>query len=214
MIIEKKISIEDIALTYSTEKEEFLSLINEIDKENLKRLLIESIDLNLSDPNFSSLAEKIPMSIAGYNSHNKKHGYDGFIGEDYETAVEWVEHKPKKVSSKTNSKLNGSGGFADYTLTRLENDLSKKDKLTLMISGFVDSNLVYAFKVPHNYKPFMDHIKNKTILGENKKRILPTFSYKNYEGCEDIKMVYMVDNIDDYISNISGPFLKFLKDIK
>ena len=116
------------------------------------------------------------------------------------------------MASDTNKRLNGGGGYADYTLTRLANDKSKGDKLYLMVSGFVDSDLVYAFKLPHNHEGFMNHIEDKTkyFMGLGK-RILPTFSYKNYEDCEDIELVYLRDNIDSYSSNISGPFLKFLK---
>jgi hypothetical protein len=204
----------ELAKTFSLDKKEYKDKLMSMDVDQLRDCIENLLMINLTDPNFSSLAEAIPINMAGYKSHDDKHGYDGFIGESYDVAQKYVEQKPKKTSSK-DSKLNGGGSFADYTIERLSKDKSKGEHLNLMISGFVNGELIYVYEVPHNFKPFMEHIETKTIDSISKgKRVLPTFSYTNYKDCKDIKLIYRRDNIDDYYDYMTGPFFQFVKLLK
>lgn len=204
----------DLATSFLLNRSESDDKLNNSSKEELIKLVNDLLSLNLNDPNFSSLAEAIPLSLAGYKSHDVKHGKDGFIGESYDTAVKLVEQKPKKTLS-VNHKLDGGGAFADYTLHRLEEDKSLGDKLNLMISGFIDGNLIYVFEVPHNHPTLMNHIEKKTKDCISKgKRVLPSFSYTAYSDCKDIKVVFMRDDIDNYSNYMSKNFFDFLKKLK
>jgi len=202
-----------LAQLYSTDQNSFKDHLNTFDTDQLKQMIVDLLHLNLTDPNFSSLAESIPLNLAGYESHPDKHGYDGFIGESYENALEYLEQKPDKTNSTAN-KLNGGGGFADYTIKRWENDMGNGDKLKLMISGFVNGTLIYAYKVPHNHQPLMDRLKNETTRLINKGgRVVPTFSYIHYQTCTDIELVYRANNFDDFKDYMSKPFFNFVKSL-
>jgi hypothetical protein len=206
-----------LATYYCTDRNKLNENLNVYPKECVD-IIKDLLDLNFSDPNFSSLAEAVPINIAGYLPHEKKHGYDGFKGETYETGYEWVENKPKKsisLDGVISNKLNGSGGFADYTLRRLNDDKSLGDKLYLLVSGFADGNLLYVYKVPHNYPEFMNHIENRTLKLINEGvRVLPSFSYKNYEYCQDIELTWIRDDIENYYEYMSGPFYNWLISLK
>lgn len=200
----------ELAKDYTLDKSSFAAKMSQIDLESAKMIISDLLDMNLTDPNFSSLAETIPLEIGGYNSHDIKHGYDGFIGESYDIADEYVEQKPQKTSN-TDKKLNGGGSFADYTLVRLSKDKSHGDKLKLMISGFVNGELIYVYKVPHNHSTFIDHIEGRTNqLISDGKRVLPSFSYKNYEDCDDIELVFRRPDISNYVDYMGKPFYDFV----
>jgi hypothetical protein len=203
-----------LAKAYCTDKSELEKLMADYPVE-AKSDILSFLEINFNDPNFSSLAEAVPLEICGYNSYGPKHGYDGFLGESYDSAYEYAEQKPKKSliddDGVVKNQLNGGGGFADYTLTRLERDKLLGDKLVLVISGFANGDLLYVYKVPHNYEKFMGRIEERTIkLIADGKRVLPDFSYIHYKDCEDIDIVWLRNDIENYQKYMSGPFYNWL----
>lgn len=202
------------AKLYSLEREDYIKELSRLKTEDLKELVTDLLNLNLTDPNFSSLAESIPIDLGGYKKYDEKHGYDGYIGESYEKAEEYLEMKPEKTSSSS-KKLSGAGGYADYTEKRLEDDKSLGSRLKLGIPGFVNGQLIYFFKVPYTHKPFINHIEQRTSYLINKgKRVLPTFGYNHYKDCKDIELVYLREDIQNYKDYMSKPFYDFLIKLK
>lgn len=211
-----------LAKAYCTNKSELDNLMvdsngNPYTKES-KSDILSLLEMNLNDPNFSSLAETVPLEICGYNIHSNKHGYDGFLGESYDLAYQYAEQKPKKSLNDDGiikNKLNGGGGFADYTLDRLYRDKSLGNKLVLIISGFANGDLLYVYKVPHNYEKLMNRIEERTIkLINDGKRVLPDFSYMHYKDCKEIDIVFLRKDIDNYQKYMSTPFYNWLKTYK
>lgn len=205
-----------LAKAYSTDKSELDNLLFGY-SEDAKNDILSFLEMNFNDPNFSSLAEAVPLEICGYKPYGPKHGYDGFLGESYDSANEYAEQKPKKAileDGVVKNVLNGGGGFADYTLARLERDKSLGDKLVLVISGFANGDLLYVYKVPHNHSTFMQRIENRTNkLIADGKRVVPDFSYMHYKDCENIQLVWLRNDIEDYQSYMSGPFYKWLTNL-
>lgn len=206
----------DLAKIFALDKDNFTELLDSFNKEEYKQIIVDLLMANLTDPNYSSLAEAIPIRLANYNPNEdkEKHGYDGFIGESFDNATKYVEHKPKKTNNKS-KKLDGSGGFADYTIEKLNKDKSLGDKLNLMISGWVNGNLIYAYELPQNYSPFMEQIEKRTLKCiSNGKRVLPTFGYNHYKNCTSIKLIYLSPDFDNYKDYLTGPFFNFVKNLK
>ncbi len=202
------------AKLYSLQREDYNNELDNLSPQDLKELVSDLLNLNLTDPNFSSLAESIPIDLGGYKKFDEKHGYDGYIGESYEEAQEYLEMKPEKTSS-TSKKLSGAGGYADYTEKRLQDDKNLGSKLKLGIPGFVNGQLIYFFKVPYTHAPFIDHIEKRTHYLINKgKRVLPTFGYNHYKDCKDIELVYLREDIQKYKDYMSKPFYEFLLKLK
>jgi hypothetical protein len=202
------------AKLYSLQREDYYEELSNCSNEDLMLLVSDLLNLNLTDPNFSSLAESIPIDLGGYKKYDEKHGYDGYIGESYETADEYIEIKPEKTSS-TSKKLSGAGGYADYTEKRLNEDKELAQKLKLGIPGFVNGKMIYFFKVPYTHAPFIEQIEKRTIdLISKGKRVLPTFGYNHYKDCEDIELVYLSDDIENFKEYMSKPFYDFLIKLK
>lgn len=203
-----------LATLYATDRIKFEEeVVKFFPIEEGKKMFLEMLESDLTNVNYSPLAEIIPLVIGGYKIHPDKHGYDGYIGESYFEAVNYSEHKPKKVG--VDGKLNGGGGFADYTLERLKKDIEMGEKLKMLCSGWVDGELIFAYEFPFNHKKFVEQISNKTheAIDQHKKRILPDFSYTSYQDCKEIKMIYISPNFEKFSSNMSKPFLEFIKSI-
>jgi len=201
----------ETAKKFATEKINFNDYINSISNEEKNKLIFDLLELNLTDPNFSSLAEEISINICGYKPHSIKHGYDGYIGDDYNSGYEFIELKPQKTISKE-KKLNGGGGYADYTLLRFDKDKSLGSRLFVGISGFVNGELLYIYKFPFNFPEFLSKIDYDTnrLIGKGK-RVLPSFNYLTYKNCPDIELIFIRDNFDDYSDYLSKPFFNFVK---
>ncbi|NBP55807.1 hypothetical protein EBU71_04575 [bacterium] len=208
-----------LSKAFATNKDELNSLILSYSLDELRFLVLHQLEVNLTDPNFSSLAEAVPLEMCGYEQVPGKHGYDGYLGSSPEDAQEVVEAKPEKSYLKedgsVSGKLNGGGSYADYTIERLERDKSLGDKLVLLISGWVNGDLIYVYKVPHNHPNFVHKIEERTNqLISQGKRVLPSFSYTNYMDCQDIRLVFLKDNLSDYSQYMSRPFYNWLLTLK
>lgn len=212
----------DLAKLYVIDQNMFNQEVSRHFPQESGKIAFESmINSILTDSNFSALAESIPMAMYGYNHNIKKHGYDGFKGLDYDNSKSYAESKPQKKLSTDSRKLNGGGGFSAYSFERYYRDLELGDNLKLIISGWIDGKLIYAYAVPHNYSPFMNHLLEKlkekklsTNDGLKGLDIKVPFSYIHYKDCEDIEMIYINPNFDNYLSHISRPFYRFIKSIK
>ena len=72
------------------------------------------------------------------------------------------EAKPKNIQTegydqkKSKPKLNGEGGFNDYTIERLKKDI--KENPNLLSSGFIDGELQYILEFP--FKVVYERLKN------------------------------------------------------
>ena len=212
----------DLAKLYVIDRNMFNQEASRYFPQDSGKVAFESmINSMLTDTNFSALAESIPMAMYGYNHNRKKHGYDGFKGSDYDTSESYAEAKPQKKLSIDSRKLNGGGGFSAYSFDRYHRDIEQGDKLKLVISGWIDGKLIYAYVLPHNYEPFMNHLlkklndKNESTSGGLKGVITtPSFSYYNYKDSKDVELIYINPNFDDYLTHMSRPFVKFIKSIK
>lgn len=143
-----------IVTYYATKPHEELSklLLNK-SKDNLIASLNDLLTAYMNDKNSSSLREFVTVSISGYEHNPEKLGYNGY---KHNSAIGGepinCEAKPKNIQTegydlrKTKPKLNGEGGFNDYTVKRLEKD--KQNNLNLLCSGFVDGELQYVLEFP------------------------------------------------------------------
>lgn len=148
----------------------------------------------MNDKNSSTLREFITVSLAGYKHRPEKIGHNGFrqnteIGGE----VKSCEAKPQNISSedtknkKSSRKLDGGGNFTDYTNKRLKKDLT--NDLSLLISGFVDGQLLYVFEFPFRFKSFVKRLKiqlkKRFPKGDKSGQYLrgDRFNYKDYMNC-------------------------------
>ncbi len=159
------------------------------------------------------MRELITLSIAGYKPHGGKLGFNG------ENEHGPAEVKPKNIESVSNNKLNGGGNFTDLTYQRFEKYLAAN--LTMLISGFIDGNLIYVLAFPFKCPEFAGHLKaklDKFFGGKHQPgRYLRSaeFSFKHYENCRDLNLIYLNEGlVEKYRGNMAGNFLDFLKRLK
>ncbi|MDD4122769.1 MAG: hypothetical protein PHO23_00605 [Candidatus Pacebacteria bacterium] len=166
-------------------------------KDKLIALLNDLITVYINDKNSSLLREYITVSIAGYIPNVSKIGYNGFRQEtELSGKINSCEAKPQNIISGENKrKLNGGGNFTDYTFARLKKNL--KDNPNMLISGFVDGELLYVLEFPFKCKYFKDRLKEQLLKrfpdGDKKGEFLRSanFTFEHYKKCSGLKIIFL-----------------------
>lgn len=185
-----------IVIYYATKPHKELNelLLNK-SKDNLISIVTDLLTAYINDKNSSSLREFVTVSIAGYQHNPNKLGYNGFrqnsaIGGKPISC----EAKPKNIQTenyeqkKTKPKLNGAGGFNDYTTERLKKDI--KENPNLLSSGFVDGELQYILEFPFKivYKRLKKQLPLKRTVGTYTRTA--SFNFSHYADYSNIKIIY------------------------
>ncbi len=215
--------LSEVIKTYATKSHKDLAnLLLDKSKDQLIALLTTLLTIYINDRNSSTLREFITVSLAGYKHQDTKIGYNGF---KQSTAIGSgtiaCEAKPQNINTEDNKirknprKLSGGGNFTDYTHKRLEKDL--KADLNMLVSGFVDGELVYILESPFNYSGFVKNLKKKLKKrfprGDRSGQFLRSanFTFKDYEGCDDLKVVYLKEEtLEKHKNNFTKKFYDFL----
>lgn len=189
--------LSQIVVYYATRPHKELSeLLLSKSKDNLISILTDLLTAYINDKNSSSLREYVTVSIAGYQHNPNKLGYNGF---KQNSAIGGkpiaCEAKPKNIQTdgynekKTKPKLNGEGGFNDYTIERLKKDA--KENLNLLSSGFVDGELQYIMEFPFSavYERLRKQLPEKRTVGTYTR--MASFNFSHYADCSSIKIVYL-----------------------
>lgn len=165
-------------------------------KDNLISILTDLLTAYINDKNSSSLREFVTVSVAGYRHNPNKLGYNGF---KQNSAIGGkpisCEAKPKNIQTedydqkKTKPKLNGGGGFNDYTIERLKKDI--KENPNLLSSGFIDGELQYILEFPFNivYERLKKQLPKKRTAGTYTRTA--SFNFNHYGDFPKIKIVYL-----------------------
>lgn len=183
-----------IVTYYATKPhKELAELLLNKSKDNLIACLNDLLTAYINDKNSSSLREFVTVSIAGYEHNANKLGYNGYkhnssIGGKSVNC----EAKPKNIQTdgyddkKNKSKLNGEGGFNDYTHKRLDKDYN--ENLNLLCSGFIDGELQYILEFPFSAIKERLEIALKKLAGPYLRSA--TFNFSHYKVHNDLKIIY------------------------
>lgn len=128
-------------------------------------LLRDLIHLYSNDKNSSFLREMVTCSVVGYQHNPEKLGYDG-SSKNYP-----VEVKPQNIKSTDKVKLNASGSFTDFTWRKYNKCC--KDRVRILMSGFINGKLMFIIEFPFNNLFFKKHLLKKL------KKFLPNGDKKN-----------------------------------
>lgn len=186
----------NLATIYCTDREKY----NQMKTNGEIHPIIDDFMVNnFADYNFSPLAEEVPVHMLGYKPYEPKHGYDGYLGETYALATNFLEVKPQKSyfneeKGKIMNKLNGKWAFADYTIKRYYQDVELGTNLRMVIPGYVHGELVYIITFPFNHSTFIDRIKVLTeeAVDKNKARCVPSGGNKFFKDCPGLRIDYSV----------------------
>ena len=189
-----------IVIYYATKSHSELSnLLLGKSKDNLIASLTDLLTAYINDKNSSSLREYITVSIAGYTHNPKKLGYNGFNQNNMIGGKAMnCEAKPKNIQTedydvrKSKPKLNGEGGFNDYTIERLQKDV--QESLNLLSSGFIDGELQYIIEFP--FSDVQDRLKEQVpeIRAAGTYTRMASFNYSHYSNSKNIKFCYLVSS--------------------
>ena len=191
---------EDLAkiVTYYATKphKELSELLLSKSKDNLISNLTDLVTAYINDKNSSSLREFVTVVISGYEHNPKKLGYNGFK-QDSAIGGKPIacEAKPKNIQTdgydqrKTKPRLNGEGGFNDYTIERLKKD--NRENPNILSSGFVDGELQYILEFPFSvvYKRLKTQLPKERIIGTYKRGA--NFNFSHYESYSKIRIIYL-----------------------
>lgn len=185
-----------------------------LSKDNLIAMFSDILTMYINDKNSSTIREFLTVSLAGYTHNVKKIGFNGYRQEALGKTIN-CEAKPKNIESlafweyqqgkrKTKpAKLNGGGNFTDYTWARLQRD--KEANLNMLISGFIDGQLIFILEFSFNHPHFIEHLQKqlraKFPNGDKSGLYLrsASFSFNNYKDCE-INIVF-ITSLDILYSN-------------
>ena len=165
-------------------------------KDHLISSLTDLLTAYINDKNSSSLREFITVVISGYQHNSKKLGYNGFKQNSTIGGKPIAcEAKPKNIQTdgyeqrKTKPKLNGEGGFNDYTIERLKKDA--KENLNILSSGFIDGQLQYILEFPFGvvYKHLKEQVPQKRTVGTYTR--MASFNFSHYGNYSKIKVFYL-----------------------
>ncbi|MDR1006029.1 MAG: hypothetical protein LBL74_04120 [Bacteroidales bacterium] len=205
-----------IVTCYATKPHKALNeLLLSKSKDNLIASLTDLLTTYINDKNSSSLREFITVSIAGYEHNPNKLGYNGY---KHNSAIGGMpiscEAKPKNIQSegyeqrKTKPKLNGEGGFNDYTIERLKKDIIENPNI--LSSGFIDGQLLYILEFPFSVivPRLKSQIPETRQVGTYTR--MANFNFSHYkEGA--IKIVYLnKDAIEQNRKYFNGHFYEYL----
>jgi len=193
----------EVIKIYATKSHKELSaLLLDKSKDQLIALLNSLVTIYINDKNSSLLREYITVSLASYTPTNTKIGYNGFKqSTQIGGKVIACEAKPQNLNTEDNSKrknprrLNGGGNFTDYTHKRLTKD--RKENPNMLISGFVDGELIYILEFPFNCPSFVKRLKiqlkRRFPNGDKSGEFLRSanFTFEHYKNCKELKVVYL-----------------------
>lgn len=202
---------------------DFNALLLSKSKNNLISVFSDLLTNYINDKNSSSLREFITVSIAGYKHNPNKLGYNGFKHDSSISATPIAcEAKPKNIQSydydlkKTKPKFNAGGGFNDYTPERFKKD--QKSNLNLLLSGFLDGELIYILEIPFSAvsKRLKKQLPKKRKKGEYKR--MANFDYSHFKNIKGIKILYLNKNslvkVEKYFNKNFFKFLNNKKDTR
>jgi len=195
-------------------------------KDQLIVIFTDLLTAYINDRNSSTLREFITVFLFGYTHHDTKIGYNGF---KQSTAIGGepmaCEAKPQNINTEDNKKrknprkLNGGGNFTDYTYKRFNKDL--KENLNILVSGFIDGELIYIMEFPFNCKSFFKNLKKqlKKRFPKAKKAgeflRSANFTFKDYQNCRELKLIYLnKEALNRTKINFTNNFSNFLNSIR
>jgi hypothetical protein len=183
-----------------------------MEKEVLIDCFTDILTRYANDVNSSTLRELITMMMAGYESKvsGTKLGYNGTTSKGNPCEV-----KPANIRSGSGNKLNGGGSFNDFTYERL--DKYQRDKVMMVVSGFVDARLIYVLEFPFSYSEFIQRIQDQLERHFSRGERAPgqylrgaQFSFKNYKECSQLKVIYKEPNISKFRQFLTRELFNFL----
>jgi hypothetical protein len=212
----------EVIKAYATKPHKELALLLlDKSKDQLIALFNDLITIYINDRNSSLLREYITVSLAGYTPTNTKIGYNGFKQSTQIGGKVSCEAKPQNLNTEDNNKrknprrLNGGGNFTDYTYKRLKKD--KKENPNMLISGFVDGELIYILEFPFNYSPFVEklkiQLKRRFPNGDRPGEFLRSanFTFEDYKNCKKLKIIYLKkDKLEKHKKQLTKKYYLFL----
>lgn len=145
-----------------TESEISATLVNK-SKYNLVAMLLDLVALYYNDLNATTLRQMVVAMLAGFTPAAEKFGYNGFSQDAPSGAAEYCEIKSKNVRTasiaKNKPKLDGGGNFTDYTWKKFNRHMSENP--VMLISGFVDGQLIYIFQFNFNEPQFTSRLRQQ-----------------------------------------------------
>src|SRR3989338_10528112 len=213
----------EIIRVYATRPHKDLaSLLLDKSKDQLIAVLNGLLTIYMNDRNSSLLREYITVSLAGFVPLGKKIGYNGFK-QSTQVGGKAIacEAKPQNLNTEDNAqrkaprRLNGGGNFTDYTHKRLLKDVHENPQM--LISGFVDGELIYVLEFPFNCPPFVKRLKiqlkKRFPNGDKSGEFLrgANFTFEHYKNCKELKVVYLKnEKLEKNKKQLTQKYYKFL----
>ncbi|MFH0765528.1 MAG: hypothetical protein V2A61_03820 [Calditrichota bacterium] len=212
-------TLKKLIITYATaDHEEFRRELGNLSRDTLASTLSDLLTIYFNDTNSSRMREMVTTILSGYEVLEGKLGYNGYRQAAPGGPREYCEVKPKNVRLSDDGKLirgslDGGGTYNDYTLDRLIKH--KKEDPTLLISGFVDGQLLYILKAPFHciYERLNDLIERKFPGGQRDKGDYlrgASFNFSHYQNCADTKIIRLSKNIELFRHCINRKFFEWL----
>lgn len=201
-------SLQEIIEVYFITPERLVPFLRGIEKEVIVNVLADLLHRYANDVNSSALRELFTLFKAGYQPTPGKLGYNGVSLSERP-----CDAKPVNIHSDSGNKLNGGGNFSDFTYERLERYLA--DRVTMLVSGFVDGRLVYILEFP--FSALEGEIRRQldrffTVARRPGQYLRSaSFSFTHYKTSPGLRAVYVASELDDFGPLLTRALFGFLR---
>lgn len=207
---------EEVVRRFFTQREHFEVFLSSVERQSLEEALVELINLYARDKNSSTLREFITLVIAGYQRSGDKLGFEGRREEDGD--IVYAEVKPKNLERARSDRFNGGGNFTDFRQERLDKYLATR--LQMLVSGFLDGELVHVLKFPFNCPQFVERLQTRIdrwLQGRQRRpgeflRSLE-FDWRHFNNCNVRPHFLNQTIIDNEINRFDGSFRTWLREL-
>lgn len=214
----------EVIKLYATEDHSAVArYLLEKSKDNVNAMLLDLLTMYFNDRNSSTLREYMLVTLSGFTPNEAKLGYNGYRQKTIAGRVvrENCEAKPRNINTnstrKTPSKLDGGGGFNDYSFARLEKH--KRDNALVVVGGFIDGKLIYIFRFPFNSPSLVERLHGQLLkkypdgrdVGSDWLRSA-SFRLDDYKDAKNLEVEVFVDKtqLAEFKPHIRGKLYRFL----
>jgi len=190
-----------------------------LSQDSVNATLLDLLTMYFNDKNSSTLREYMLVTLSGFTPNEAKIGYNGYRQTTIagQKVRENCEAKPMNINTNNpkSRKLNGAGGFNDYTFRRLETH--KRENPVVLMGGFVDGKLIYICRFPFDTPSFTMRLKDQLLNQNPDGNDVPgryvrsaAFRLKDYQNASEL---VFVDNeaLDKHKQHFTKPLHAFLK---
>jgi hypothetical protein len=198
---------------YATNPDSYREEWSSLSDEEKFQLMMYTDFQRFTDPNYSYAAEVVGAVTAGMKPHHwrQKHGLDSTDTNG--------EGKPFKMWEDDTNKANGTFGFADCSVDKVE--MLVNTNVSVFLPVLVEGKLLVNIIIPMGNENIRQHllnqiskIKEKIAIDVKPRRNNISVCLRVYKNNSDIKLAYLSPEFENYKNRLGRDFYNLIQRLK